>query len=266
MKRTTPRRSADAAPAHDAEEAQFLARYSADQFQHPSVAVDLVLATVESGKLKALLLRRDSHPAKDKWALPGSFVGFEESLDAAAQRVLKQKAHLNSAFIEQLYTFGNVRRDPRTRVISVAYFALVPATELRAALQSAGGAPLALATLVVPWKGEAGGAVEARAEDGAHLPLAFDHASILGMAVTRLRGRLRYSPIAYGLLPQEFTLRMVQDVHEAILDRALNKDAFRRRLLAAGEVKPTGQLEKNVGHRPAEIYRCVPQFPAKREQ
>jgi 8-oxo-dGTP diphosphatase len=108
----------------------------------------------------------------------------------------------------------------------------------------------------VAWPGERGGPVTARA-DGDVLPLAFDHADILGAAVKRLRGKLGYAPVGYELLPRSFTLRQLQDIHEAILGRALNKDSFRRRMLAGGHLQATGRREADVAYRPAELYRFV---------
>ena len=113
----------------------------------------------------------------------------------------------------------------------------------------------------MPWEGEAGGPVEARDEAGRRLPLAFDHAELLGMAVKRLRGKLDYAPIAFPFLPAEFTLRALQDVHEAVRGAPLNKDSFRRRILAGGLIEPTGERERDKAHRPAELYRTV-QRPA----
>ncbi len=108
-----------------AAEQAFLAGYDASQFPHPSLSVDVALVTAEAGKLKAVLLQRDQHPARDKWALPGTFVGIQESLDDAAQRALQSKVGISGIFLEQLYTFGKPGRDPRTRVVTVAYYALV---------------------------------------------------------------------------------------------------------------------------------------------
>lgn len=242
-------------------QAEYLASYDPAAFPRPSVAVDLVLMTIESSVLRVLVLRRNEYPEKGCWALPGGFVGLDESLDAAAKRVLSQKARLTGVFAEQLFTFGAPTRDPRMRVVSVAYFALVSAGVLRGAigtLDEAAGEPLAMAEIRVPWEGEVGGDVELVDGSGRALRLAFDHASMIGMAVKRLRGRVRYSPIAFELLGSEFTLRMLQSIHEAILGCELNKDAFRRRMLATGTLVPTGRLETSVGHRPAELYRFRP--------
>ncbi|MDB4453819.1 NUDIX hydrolase [Planctomycetota bacterium] len=232
---------------HDAdirsEDAQFLAGYDASEFERPSVAVDVALLTVHEGGLRVLLVERVEPPQRGAWALPGGFVGMNESLDDAAARVLRDKGGLEGIFLEQLYSFGSLGRDPRTRVISVAYVALVDHARLEAT-----GRPLA--ELQVPWEGEEGGPVEVEGMD-----LAFDHAEILGAAVKRLRGKLDYAALGFQLLPDRFTLRDLQTVHETILGRELNKDSFRRRMLATGLIEPTGEREQNVLHRPAELYR-----------
>ena len=241
-------------PAHGPEDEQaFLARYDASRFPRPSVAVDLTLMTVDDGRLHALLVRRDEHPAKGRYALPGGFVGLDESLGEAAERVLRTKAALTDVFIEQLYTFGDPARDPRTRVISVAYYALVDRARLEGARKADG--TTWLAPLDVPWSGLEGGEVAALAEDGTPLDLPFDHARILGVTVQRLRGKLDYAPIGFELLPEQFTLRQLQQVHESVMGRAVNKDSFRRRMLATGHIEPTGERERSVLHRPAALFR-----------
>jgi 8-oxo-dGTP diphosphatase len=236
-------------------EAAFLAEYDAGAFPHPSLTVDVTLLTASDDALLALLLQRGRHPEVGKWALPGSFVGLDESLDDAAGRVLREKVGLSGVFLEQLYTFGAPRRDPRTRVVTVAYYALVELERLSIAVR---GLELAqLARLLIPWTGERGGPVEAVDDAGAVLPLAFDHAEILGMAVKRLRGKLDYAPIGFELLPEVFSLRALQRVHEIISDRRLNKDSFRRRMLASGQLVGTGERRTDVEYRPPELYRVV---------
>jgi 8-oxo-dGTP diphosphatase len=231
----------------------FLASYDPATYERPSVTVDLVLLSVLDGALHVLLMRRTQPPAEGRWALPGGFVRIDESLDEAARRVLHEKARIASAFLEQLYTFGAVARDPRMRIITVAYYALLPAARFAKALEQSD--ELALAKLVTAWKGETGGRAEALAADGARLGLAFDHADILGLAVKRLRGKLDYSQVGFELLPTQFTLRALQDVHEAILGVRFNKPAFRRRMLDKGVLEPTGLREQGVTFRPAELYR-----------
>jgi len=235
-------------------EAEFLAAYDASQFDRPSVTVDVALLSAFEGALWTLVLRRDDHPFRGRWALPGGFVRLHEPLDAAAVRVLAAKAGLGAVFLEQLFTFGDPRRDPRARVISVAYFALVDRARFTA---SSAKGDLSVVRVVIPWAGETGGRVDLVDEQGATLKVAFDHADILGMAVKRVRGRLDYSPIGFQLLPETFTLLDLQRVHETVLGRPLNKDSFRRRMLATGDLEATGEAQKDVVHRPAELYRFV---------
>ncbi len=194
--------------------------YDPGAFDRPSVTVDLVLMSVVDGAPAVLLHRRDAAPFAGRWALPGGFVAIEESLDAAARRVLADKARMGDAYLEQLYTFGAVDRDPRMRIVSVAYFALLPAGRFAA------GDGLALARVGTGVDGRAVATIA-----GEPVALAFDHDAMLDLAMRRLRGKLDWSPVAYALLPERFTLRALQDVHEAILGRPLNKPAFRRRLM-----------------------------------
>ncbi|MDH3640725.1 MAG: NUDIX domain-containing protein [Gammaproteobacteria bacterium] len=237
-------------PAKPTNEAEFLDAYDPGAFERPSVAVDVVLLTVREDALEVALLRRAEHPDKGQKALPGAFVGIAESLDDAAARLVAEKVGRSGIYLEQLYTFGAPQRDPRMRIITVAYCALVNPERL--ADLDAG---LERCRIHVPWGGETGGAVEVRDDYGAPLTLALDHAEVVGVAVKRIRGKLNYAPIGYQLLPEEFTLRRLQQVHETILDNPVNKDSFRRRMLATGDLEATGRLEQEVGHRPAELYR-----------
>ncbi len=235
------------------DEAAFLAGYEPSRYERPSVAVDVALVSASGGALHTLVVRRDEHPHRGRWALPGAFVGIAEPLEAAAARALSAKSGLEDVFIEQLYTFGDPRRDPRTRVISVAYYALVDFARFAEAARRS--TAVAVGRITVPWEGETGGPVELAAESGAPLPLAFDHAEILGMAVKRLRGKLDYPPVGFQLLGRSFTLLELQRVHETVLDRPLNTDSFRRRMLASGLLEATGERQEDVDHRPAERYR-----------
>jgi len=196
------------------------------------------LMTVHEGRLAVLLQHRSEPPHKGEWALPGGFVRIDESLDTAARRILVDKAGLGDAWLEQLFSFGDPGRDPRMRIVTIAYFALVPAADLTAALED--NDELTLAPLDA-------------------LPaLAFDHAAIVDHAAARLRGKLDYAPIAFALLPPLFTLRALQDVHEAILGTNLNKPAFRRRMLDKGWIEGSGEREVGGAFRPAELFRIKP--------
>jgi 8-oxo-dGTP diphosphatase len=235
------------------EEREFLAGYDVSKFERPSVAVDVSLLAVRDGKLVTWLVRRKEHPHRGRWALPGGFVRMKESLQDAAARVLADKSGVRNVFVEQLFTFGAPDRDPRTRVISVAYYALVDVSRLER-LARERGEEVCIVELEVPWAEETGGPVDA-AVDGKTIKLAFDHAEQLGTAVKRLRGKLAYAPIGFQLLPEQFTLRELQLIHEAVLGRSLNKDSFRRKMLATGDLEATGEYQSDVDHRPAEMYR-----------
>ncbi|WP_411340018.1 NUDIX domain-containing protein [Sphingopyxis sp. J-6] len=212
--------------------------YDPAAFPPLGVTVDLVLMTIRDSRLAVLLQHRDEEPYKGKWALPGGFVREDEGFDAAAQRILADKAGLPGAWLEQLYSFGDPGRDPRMRIVTIAYFALLPVGDLAAALS--GRDDLILAPLDA-------------------LPvLAFDHAGIVDHAAERLRGKLDYAPVAFALLPPRFTLRALQDVHEAILGIRLNKPAFRRRMLDKGWIEGTGEKETGGAFRPAELFGVNP--------
>jgi 8-oxo-dGTP diphosphatase len=239
-------------PMSSSDEATFLAAYDATAFAKPSVTVDVVLIGIQAGSLRTLLVRRTEHPDRGRWALPGGFVRMDESLDDAAARVLAEKAGLADVYLEQLYTFGRPDRDPRMRIISVSYYALVDRHRLE---RIAANDNARLSTIDVPWDGESGGAVDLLDDLGEPVEIAFDHRDIVGVAVKRLRGKLNYAPVGYALLPPEFTLLQLQRVHEIILGTRVNKDSFRRRMLASSELVPTGSHEDGVDYRPAALYR-----------
>jgi 8-oxo-dGTP diphosphatase len=216
-----------------------------------AVAVDVALLSVLDGSLFTLLFRSPEAPGE--WSLPGVVVQRDEALDAAAARALATtQASLGDVFLEQLYTFGDPRRDPRGRVVTVAYYALVDRRRFEAS--SRGDADLVIGRILVPWEGQTGGPVDVVA-GSEPLALTLDHADILGMAVRRIRGKLDWSPIGFQLLGPTFTLLDLQRVHETVLGRPLNKDSFRRRMLASGQLEATGEMQRGVEHRPAELYR-----------
>ncbi|MGZ3438978.1 MAG: NUDIX hydrolase [Polyangia bacterium] len=222
-----------------------------ERYPRPSLAVDVVALTVEAGELRVALYKRADPPQRGHFALPGGFMHIDESIEEAANRVMAQKVGLAGVFLEQLYTFGDLRRDPRGRVVTVSYYALVDARRFHDK-----SAPAAISARVqVPWPGETGGPVDVVDDERRALPLFLDHADILGLAVKRLRGKLDYSPVGFQLLPTEFTLRQLQEVHEAVRGEPVNKDSFRRRMLASGLLEATGAHEREVVHRPAELYR-----------
>lgn len=210
-------------------------------YQHPRAAltVDCVVFGFDGGELQVLLIRRALEPFKDRWALPGGFVRLEETLDDAARRELEEETGLHNVFLEQLYTFGDVRRDPRERVVSVAYYALVkPADHTTAAATDAAEARW-FAVSDVP-------------------PLAFDHASILETALARLRGKLTYQPIGFELLPPKFTLTQLQRLYESVLGTGLDKRNFRKKVLSHNLLVPLKETHREGTHRPAQLFRFDP--------
>ncbi len=206
------------------------------EYPHPAVTVDIVIFSLRDQQLKLLLIRRAGAPYRGKWALPGGFVNMDESLDAAARRELEEETGLGGVYLEQLYTFGHPHRDPRERVITVAYYALVPSDRLR--LQAASDAE------AVGWFSLD------------ELPaLAFDHEDIVDMAYHRLVAKLDYSTIAFQFLGDEFTLGELQAIYEIILRENLDKRNFRKWALALDQVEETGELRRDGAHRPARLYR-----------
>ncbi len=207
-------------------------------YQHPRAAltVDCVVFGFDDGALKVLLIRRGIEPYQNRWALPGGFVRPDETLDAAARRELQEETGLREVYQEQLYTFGAINRDPRERVISVAYFALVRrADHLPAAATDAAEA--------------------AWFEVEAIPALAFDHAKILKLALERLRGKIRWQPVGFELLPKKFTLTQFQALYEAILGRVLDKRNFRKKLLALDLLVALEEFSTAASRRPAQLYR-----------
>jgi 8-oxo-dGTP diphosphatase len=183
-----------------------------------------------------MLIQRGLPPFERKWALPGGFVRLEETLDEAARRELEEETGLSRVFLEQLYTFSEVDRDPRERVVSVAYYALVNLRDH-----------------------QVHAATDARDAGwfGVHdVPsLAFDHAEILRLALERLRGKLRYQPVGFELLPKRFTLSELQHLYELVLERTLDKRNFRKRVLTMDLLEETDEVQQDVAHRAARLYR-----------
>jgi 8-oxo-dGTP diphosphatase len=205
-------------------------------YPHPAVTTDVVVFTIRQRRLKILLIRRRSEPFAGMWALPGGFVDIDEDLGACAQRELEEETGVSDVYLEQLYTFGDPGRDPRERVISVAYYALIPSErlELHAASDAAAADWFALDELP---------------------PLAFDHERIIALAHRRLKAKLDYSTIAFQFLPERFTLGEAQEVYEILRNEPLDKRNFRKWILGLGRLEETGQLRRNGSHRPARTYR-----------
>lgn len=207
------------------------------EYPHPAVTTDIVIFTVRDKQLKLLLIMRGGEPYKGQWALPGGFVQLDEDLKTGARRELAEETGISGVYLEQLYTFGAVDRDPRERVITIAYYALIPSDKI--VLQAATDAE------AVGWFSMD------------ELPkLAFDHKDIVAMAHKRLVAKLDYSTIAFQFMPREFTLSELQAVYEIILREELDRRNFRKWVLALEQIEETGDERRDGAHRPAKLY-CV---------
>jgi 8-oxo-dGTP diphosphatase len=205
-------------------------------YPHPAVTADVVVFTIENDDLKVLLIQRDQAPFEGEWALPGGFIEIDESLGQAAKRELKEETGVNASFLEQLYTFGRPDRDPRERIITVAYYALIPFDQLSIAAGD--------------------DARDARLFSTDELPaLAFDHDSILRIAKHRVKERLGDSFYAFQMLPKAFTIYELRRVYELFLGEVLDKRNFRKKIIALDQIEETGEKRESVRHRPARLYR-----------
>jgi 8-oxo-dGTP diphosphatase len=206
------------------------------QYPHPAVTTDIVVFSIREGRLQLLLIRRGREPYQGMWALPGGFLDIGEDLEQCAKRELQEETGVEGIYLEQLYTFGRPERDPRERVISVTYYALVCSERLRPRASS-------------------------DADEVAWFPLdqlpelAFDHDEIIGLAHARLVSKLSYSTVAFQFMPETFTLSELQKVYEILQNEKLDKRNFRKSILALDQIEETGEQRRNGTHRPARVYR-----------
>lgn len=208
------------------------------RYPRPALTVDCVVfgLDLQETELKVLLIQRAGEPFKGSWALPGGFVHIDETTDEAARRELEEETGLRNVFLEQLYTFSAVDRDPRERVVSVAHYALVKLSDhgVRAATDASDAAWFSV-------------------DDATEL--AFDHDEVLELALTRLKGKVRYQPIGFELLPRKFTLSELQRMYEIILQATLDKRNFRKKILSMDLLIKLDEVQKDVAHRAARLYR-----------
>lgn len=229
-----------------------------EDFPRPSLAVDPAILGVEDGRLITLLWRRANPPSEGAWALPGVFVNEDESLEEAVSRGLSTKAGIGDRVrTHQILTCNKPGRDPRGWVVTVAYLVLLHGSRLSRAAEADESTERFVVEL--PRRPAPNKPARLVGPNGDLVQPAFDHDLILAHVVTRLRDQIWRSDVALELLPRKFTLRELQEVFEAVLGHRLNKDSFRRRVTQTMDlVRPTGELEEGVGHRPAELYRARP--------
>lgn len=206
------------------------------QYPRPALTVDCVIFGLDEANLKVLLIQRAHDPYAGRWAFPGGFVDMDETTDTAARRELEEETGIRDMFMEQLYTFSQVDRDPRERVVSVAYYALVNLSDYKVTAGSDANRAEWFAVDQVP-------------------KLAFDHDHILQVALARLKGKVRYQPIGFELLPEKFTLGQLQKMYELILGRELDKRNFRKKILGMDLLLPLSEQQRGVSHRAAKLYQ-----------
>ncbi|MBR0382672.1 MAG: NUDIX hydrolase [Eubacterium sp.] len=218
-------------------EQEYLESYDESQYKKMSVTVDLLIVTIEEDRLKVLMTKRSEYPFKDYWSLPGVFVGIDETLEDAAIRGLKEETGVENVYLEQLYTFGQPDRDPRLRVISVAYMALMPAEQLH----FKAGSRVSDVKLV-PMEEIISGNVET----------AFDHRDIISYARWRLKNKVEYTDIVFHFFPEMFTLPKLQKAYEILADKKVYKTNFRKKF--GPLVEETGQKDRSGGRRPSQYF------------
>jgi len=206
------------------------------KYPRPALTVDCVVFGWDEESLKVLLIERELEPFQGAWALPGGFVHVDETLEDAALRELSEETGLSKVYLEQLYTFGDLERDPRERVVSVAYFALVKLQDHRVKAATDARAAAWFPVSALP-------------------ALAFDHAKIMEVARARLKAKVRYQPIGFELLPAKFTLTQLQRLYEGVLEKPLDKRNFRKKILSMDLLEDLDELEQDVAHRAARLYR-----------
>jgi 8-oxo-dGTP diphosphatase len=285
-------------------EEQCLASYDASKYDRPSVTVDMLIFTVTDEEkknyrklpekvLRLLMIKRGDHPYIAQWGLPGGFVKMHESLDEAALRELKEETNIDNIYVEQLYTWGNIARDPRTRVVSTSYMSLIDSSTLD--IKASDDADDAqwftiscklyqeqktitekgyirqrlfkltlsneeddLSAIVKTVKIVEGKVTKTASEVVESKGIAFDHAKIIEYGIERLRNKIEYTDIAFNLMPDLFTLTQLQQVYEVILDTELLKANFRRK--TADMVIETNEFTKDAGHRPSKLFRFNPNW------
>jgi len=209
-----------------------------------SLTTDVIIFTIENGQLKILLIKRANDPFKNKWALPGGFINDNEGSQDAALRVLKNKAGLKNVYLEQLYTFDGSSRDPRGRVCTVVYFALVLLEDIKFESGKKLQTPVFYPVNKLP-------------------QLAFDHKKIVTYAIKRLRSKLEYTNAVYALLPKTFTFNQLQTTYEAIFGKNMDKRNFRKKFSMLKLIKPTKKILTGNRQRPARLYYFINRKPAE---
>ena len=264
-------------------EEEFLKDYNSDDFKKLSMTVDILIFSVsneestnyrktDKKKMSILLVKRNTYPFKDKWCLPGGFVSYDEDLDVAPVRILKSETNLDDIYLEQLYTFGSVNRDPRMRVVSTSYIALVDKNRLMNNLADNASwfdvlfhednnniVDITLSNGIDIVKFKIKKTLKEKTTDRYSFSimenesLAFDHPVVILSGIERLKNKVGYTDIVFNMMPELFTLSELQQVYEVILGKKLLDPAFRR--IIADKVEKTEKMKTGGGHRPSYLFR-----------
>lgn len=263
-------------------EEEFLKNYDPNQFKRLSLTTDILLLSVSSEEsenyrksdkkyMSLLLVKRNDFPYKDKWCLPGGFVGYEEEIEDAPKRILKQETNLENIYLEQLYTFGGVNRDPRMRVVSTSYMALVDKMKLDNKLsEDASWFDISISEEnnivdIIFDNGEIVFSIKIekilreKTTDRYDFKvikndhLAFDHPLVILSGIERLRNKIEYTDVVFNMMPEYFTLGELQQVYEVILNKKLLDPAFRR--IIEPKVEKTDKMKTGGGHRPSVLFK-----------
>ncbi len=263
-------------------EEEFLKDYDSSVFEKLSITADILVLSVSSEetgnyrklsekKFSVLLIKRDNYPFKDKWCLPGGFIGYHEELEDAAKRILKKETNLDNLYLEQLYTFGGINRDPRMRVVSTSYMSLIDKNRLDEKVNKKAvwfniNTIEDKSKIKVILDNEVHGKIKFTIKKvlrdkstdrydyliEENNLLAFDHPKVIVSGISRLKNKLEYTDIIFNMMPKYFTLGELQQVYEVILGKKLLAPAFRR--LIAGKVKKTEYMQTGGGHRPSKLF------------
>ena len=264
-------------------EEEFLKNYNSNDFEKLSMTTDILIFSVsneevdnyrktDKKKMSLLLVKRDNYPFKDKWCLPGGFIGIEEDLDEAPKRILKTETNVDNIYLEQLYTFGSVKRDPRMRVVSTSYIALIDKNRLNNKLSKNA------CWFDITFYEETNNIVDITLDNGTtaisfkiekilreqttdrysfkivkNESLAFDHPLVILSGIERLKNKIEYTDIVFNMMPEYFTLGELQQVYEVILGKKLLDPAFRR--IIANKVEKTSKMKTGGGHRPSYLFK-----------
>jgi len=207
---------------------------SISQYEKPSVTVDIAIYTIQKKELKVLLVKRGLEPFKNQWAIPGGFVRINESLEDAAKRELEEETGVKNVYLEQLYSFGDPKRDPRGRVITISYMALINSESIKLKATTDVSEVQWFSVKKIP-------------------PLAFDHKKILDYSLKRLKWKFEYTTVAFSLLPKKFAVSEIQKIYEIVFNKKFDKRNFAKKMLFLDILKKE-EIKKHVSHRPPMLY------------